>query len=155
MTHIYTGNGKGKSTAAFGLAVRAAMADLKVYIVQFAKTEKYHETRIESYVKWIHIEQWGTPEKMASGVKMLWQNVAAHGDDVVILDEITIALMMNHITLDSVITLIKAKPKDVELVLTGINCPKPLYEYADVVTEMTQIKHYYQKGITSRAGFDC
>ena len=155
MTHIYTGNGKGKSTAAFGLAVRAAMAGKKVYIIQFAKSQKYHETKIETYVKAIHIEQWPDANRVSVELYSLWEKVAAHKDDVLILDEITIALMMNHLSLEDLIRFIKKKPREVELVLTGINCPLELYEYADVITEMNEIKHYYKKGVSSRAGIDC
>lgn len=155
MTHIYTGNGKGKSTAAFGLAVRAAMAGKRVYIIQFAKTQKYHETRIETYVKNIHIEQWPDALKVSKDLKSLWSKVKSHQDDLLILDEITISLLMKQLTLETLIDFIKQKPQNVELVLTGIKCPVELYDYADVVTEMNEVKHYYQKGVASREGFDC
>jgi len=154
-THIYTGDGKGKTTAAFGLAVRAAMSGKRVYIIQFEKTQKYHETKISEVIDTIHIEQWYEATLIEGALDGLWQKIKGHRDDMVILDEVTIALLTKNLRLERLIDFIKRKPETVELVLTGVNCPKELYPLADVITEMKSVKHYFEKGVSSREGIDC
>lgn len=164
--HVYTGNGKGKTTAAFGLAIRAAMAGKKVYIGQFIKSMAYNETKIASLVSSIEIEQLGdgcfinTPPKEEDQLcaqKALQKSILKmqSGEyDVVILDEIHIALYFKLIDLDVLLKALEEKPLPVEVVLTGRYAPDALIEAADLVTEMKEIKHYYTKGVLSREGID-
>lgn len=165
--HIYTGNGKGKSTAAFGLAVRAACADKKVYIGQFVKDMKYSETAIVNVLPNIEIEQLGRgcfikkdPDpadvEVAHNALLHCAEILRGGAyDVVILDEIFIALYYQLIDLNAVIEALNARAGHVEVILTGRYAPDALIEMADLVTEMKEIKHYYTQGVLSRSGIDC
>lgn len=164
---VYTGNGKGKTTAAIGLAVRAAGANLKVYIAQFVKGMHYSELdSLKRFEDLITIKQYGRdcfifndPKEediqcARDGLKEV-ENIIMSGEyDVVILDEINIALYYKLFPLEDVIRLIKNKPKHVELVLTGRYAPEEIIELADLVTEMREIKHYYEKGIMARSGIE-
>jgi cob(I)alamin adenosyltransferase len=165
--HLYTGNGKGKTTAAFGLALRASMAGLKVYIGQFVKDMKYNETKVEKFIPDIKIEQLGrgcfvfekpTQEDLDAAKAALekCRDIMASGDyDLVILDEITIALYFKLISVGDVVHAIKNRHPGVEIVLTGRYAPEELIEMADLVTEMKEVKHYYaSEGILSRDGID-
>lgn len=166
---IYTGNGKGKSTAAIGQAVRAAGFGLKTYISQFMKEFPYSELISLNHLSgWITIEQFGGDEfvykkelpgkeelaKAKKGLQSAKAKMLSGDFDLIILDEAIVAIYFKLIETKAIIELIKAKPKNVELILTGRYCPKVLIELADLVTEMKEIKHYYQKGITSRKGIE-
>lgn len=165
--HIYTGNGKGKSTAAFGLAVRAACAEKKVYIGQFVKDMKYSETAITKYLPNIEIEQLGRgcfikkdpdPADIQIAKEALThcaEKLRLGTYDLVILDEIFIALYYELIELNAVIQALTNRATHVEVVLTGRYAPDALIEMADLVTEMKEIKHYYTQGVLSRPGIDC
>lgn len=165
--HIYTGNGKGKSTAAFGMAIRAAMAGKNIYIGQFVKNMAYSETAITSFVPCIEIEQLGDgcfifepPKeddkiKAQNALKHCLEKIHSRKYDLIILDEINIALFYNLISEEAVIELIKNKPTDTEIILTGRYASASLINSADLVTEMKEIKHYYTQGVLSRKGFDC
>ncbi|PKM70431.1 MAG: cob(I)yrinic acid a,c-diamide adenosyltransferase, partial [Firmicutes bacterium HGW-Firmicutes-18] len=154
--HLYTGNGKGKTTAAFGLAVRAAMAGKKVYIGQFVKDMQYSEVKIQEIVENIVIEQLGkgcfiyeSPDQKdiqaaLDGLEKCRQILLSGEFDVVILDEITIGLHFNLFTVDDVVKIIKNRDSKVEVVMTGRYAPEALYEISDLVTEMKEIKHYYE-----------
>lgn len=165
--HLYTGNGKGKTTAAFGLAIRAAMSGKKVYIGQFVKDMKYNETKIQEIVDNIVIEQLGkgcfiyeSPEQKdieaaREGLKKCSQVLTSGEFDVVVLDEITIGLYFKLFTVNDVLELIRNRDSKVEVVMTGRYAPVELYEIADLVTEMRQVKHYYEtEGVLSREGID-
>lgn len=166
---IYTGNGKGKSTAAIGQAVRAAGFDLKTYIAQFMKEYPYNELVSLKYLSdWIAIEQFGGDEfvykkelpgseelaKAKKGLQTATEKMLSGEYDVIILDEAIIAIYFKLITTENLIEFIKSKPENIELILTGRYCPEELIELADLVTEMKEVKHYYQKGITSRRGIE-
>lgn len=165
--HIYTGNGKGKTTAAFGLALRAACAGKKVYIGQFVKDMKYSETKIVEFMPNIDIEQLGDgcfiskepTEKdrliATEALEKCAHILKSELYDLVILDEINIALYYNLIDMDDVITALEDRNKCIEVVLTGRYAPEKLIELADLVTEMKEIKHYYTQGVLSREGIDC
>ena len=166
-TQIYTGNGKGKTTAAFGLALRAAGAGLNVYIAQFVKGMKYSELNsIKRFDDLITLKQYGRncfikkEPKQADidiankGFEEVKKNISSGQYDVVILDELNIALFYNLIEEEEVIDLIENKPSDIELIITGRYAPHNILELADLVTEMKEIKHYYQKGITARKGIE-
>ena len=164
--HVYTGNGKGKSTAAFGLAVRALCAGKSVYVGQFVKSMKYNETKIESLFEHIRIEQLGrgcfinkNPEEM--DIRMAHEGLAHCAEilkkgeyDVVILDELNIALYFGLVQVEEVLEAIRQRDARVEIVVTGRYAPQELIDEADLVTEMTEIKHYYQQGVLSRDGID-
>lgn len=165
--HLYTGNGKGKTTAAFGLAVRAAMSGKRVYIAQFVKSMKYNETRITEFVKNIRIEQFGCgcmldrepnkADKIAAheGLRVCSKELSRGDVDMVILDEITIALHLHLLDLNEVLHVLEKRSEKVEVVLTGRYAPQELIEYSDLATDMKEVKHYYaQKGLLSRDGID-
>jgi cob(I)alamin adenosyltransferase len=164
--HVYTGNGKGKSTAAFGLALRALCAGKKVYIGQFIKGMKYHEVAVQEKYSNICIEQYGencfiekTPEakdfeRAKIGLEKINKILKSGEYDLVILDEVTIALYYDMIDVNALIEVIKNRAHHVECVLTGRYAPKALMDFADLVTEMQEIKHYYKDGVISRPGID-
>ena len=162
--HIYTGNGKGKTTAAFGLALRAAMAGKKVFIGQFVKSMRYHETEVESILPQIHTEQFGrgcfigrnpADKKTArQGLDRCREALSGKEYDLVILDELNIALYFGLLTAGEVLEALHNRGEQVEAVVTGRYAPQELIDAADLITEMTEIKHYYQKGVESRDGID-
>jgi cob(I)alamin adenosyltransferase len=166
---IYTGNGKGKTTAAIGQAVRAAGFGLKTYIAQFMKEYPYNELNSLKHLgEWITIEQFGEDEfvykkelpgkdelaKAKKGLQAATEKMFSGNYDVVILDESIVAIYFKLIETEDLIRIIKKKPNNVELIFTGRYCPQELLDLADLVTEMTEIKHYYEKGITSRKGIE-
>jgi cob(I)alamin adenosyltransferase len=166
---IYTGNGKGKTTAALGQALRAAGRGLKTYIVQFMKEYPYGEAEsLKKLSKWITLEQYGDDafvyRKQPPGKKDVEtarkalkraKTVMLQGEyDIVILDEVCVAIYFGLLTIAEVLAVLEAKPDAVELILTGRYCPKELIEKADLVTEMQEIKHYYQKGVVARKGIE-
>jgi len=163
--HVYTGDGKGKTTAAFGLALRATMAGKKVYIGQFVKSMAYSEDKAKKIISNLDIEQLGLGCQFEKEIGKDDKEAAKKGldrvynifnqYDVVILDEIFIAQYLDLITEDEIISLIKNKPQNIELILTGRGASKNIIDLADLVTEMVEIKHYYKKGILSRKGIDC
>ncbi|WP_066504840.1 cob(I)yrinic acid a,c-diamide adenosyltransferase [Abyssisolibacter fermentans] len=163
--HVYTGNGKGKTTAAFGLALRAVCAGKKVFVGQFVKGMKYSETKVEKYISSIEIKQFGldcfiykepTQEDIDMAKKGLGicRKKLQEDYDVVILDEINIALYFKLVSIDEVLELINSRKKNIELILTGRYAPKEIIEAADLVTEMKEIKHYYNIGVEARKGIE-
>ena len=165
--HIYTGNGKGKTTAAFGLALRAAGAGLRVYIAQFVKGMKYSE--MNSLVKLeesITLKQYGRdcfiyrdPEKediqaAQEGLREVREIMSSVEYNMIILDEANIATYYNLFSVDDLLDFIRAKPEEVELVITGRYADLRIMEKADLVTEMKEVKHYYQKGVQARDGIE-
>ena len=155
--HVYTGNGKGKTTAAFGLALRALCAGKGVYVGQFVKSMKYNETKIEQLGRGCFIGK--DPELAdAEAVRKGWTRCAdllRSGEyDVVILDELTIALHFGLLTIDAVLDALNRRHPAVEVVVTGRYAPQELIDAADLVTEMREIKHYYTQGVLSRDGID-
>ncbi len=164
---IYTGNGKGKTTAALGLALRGAGRGLSVFIGQFAKGMAYGEhTALSRFTDLITIEQFGRDcfirnnptEDDIKSARAGWErsvSVVLEGKhDIVILDEIGIALYYGLVELDEVKSLIEKKPRHVELILTGRKIPEELFTRADLVTEMKEIRHYYNHGIQAREGIE-
>ena len=153
---VYTGDGQGKTTAAMGLALRAAGAGLKVFIAQFVKSEKYSEIfALERFPELITCRQYGSgcwlqgrpsdeDVRLAkSALEEVRRIVAAGGHDVVILDEANIATYFGLLTVDDLTALIDIKPPGVELVFTGRKADPKLIERADLVSEMREVKHYY------------
>ncbi|MCG9479231.1 MAG: cob(I)yrinic acid a,c-diamide adenosyltransferase [Actinomycetia bacterium] len=164
---VYTGNGKGKTTAALGLALRAAGNGMKVFIGQFIKGMEYSEIRaLKKFSGYIEIKQYGrgcfinqSPEQedidsAKNGLKELEKIIGSGQYDVIILDEINIAVYLKLLNVEDVIRLIEQKPQATELILTGRFANKSIIEAADLVTEMKEVKHYYQQGILARAGIE-
>lgn len=164
--HIYTGDGKGKTTAAFGLAVRALCAGKRVFVGQFVKSMQYHETRMVDKFEYISIEQFGngcmlTREVDEEDIRMArkglerCEEILLSGEyDIVILDELTIALYLGLLELADVVKLLQSKRPETELIITGRYAPQELIDMADLVTEMREVKHYYTQGVLSRDGID-
>lgn len=165
---LYTGNGKGKTTAALGLALRAAGAGLSVLILQFMKGMEYSELSSLKLLPAVTLERLGsdtfcrvgdenfeTHRALAQkGFLRAHDAVTSSAFDVIILDEIVTAMHFNLIAEDDVLRLIKAKSPHTEIVLTGRGATQNLINACDLVTEMKEIKHYYQKGIVARRGIE-
>jgi cob(I)alamin adenosyltransferase len=166
MIQVYTGNGKGKTTAAFGLALRASGAGLKVYICQFTKGIFCSERRAFKKLKNIKLEQFGRKEFIYSkpakldmelaqaGLKKAKKAICGGKYSVIILDEINIALKLGLVSLKDALDLIRRTPKNIELVFTGRGAPVEIVKVADLVSHIKEIKHYYAKGIKARRGIE-
>ena len=170
LVHLYTGNGKGKTTAALGLALRALGRDRKVVVIQFLKRTSVMTGEMVFAEKMdapLTIMQFGASrfatkeEKQAvedSGqtVERGWQvareTASSAENDLVVLDEITHVVKNGRVPLEELISLVKNKARSVELVLTGRYAPPELLEVCDYVTEMREIKHPYHDGIKAREG---
>ncbi len=164
---IFTGNGKGKTTAALGQAIRAAGAGLKVFMAQFIKADIYSEIRaLKRLSDLITVEQFGlggffgrnpTPEDIEaarSGFEKVKKIMASGKYKLVILDEANVAVNYSLISEQDLLDLMAAKPKDLELIITGRHASPNIIEKADQVTEIKAIKHYYQKGVKARIGIE-
>ena len=171
--HIYTGNGKGKTTAAFGLALRALCAGKNVAIGQFVKSMKYNETKTEVLFNGsnpnfglLHIEQFGQgcclvrePDKKDRdcaqyGLAVCKEWLCSDKWDLIILDEITIAIHLGLLYMADVLDALSKKGSATEVIITGRYAPREILDIADLVTEMQEVKHYYNNGILSRFGID-
>jgi len=165
--HVYTGDGKGKTTAALGLALRAAGAGLRVLFAQFIKGMRYSELEaLERFADRITVRQYGrdcfirgvpAAEDVRSarlGLAEIAGALGAGDYDVVILDEANIAVQCGLFDVEGLLELIAAKPEPVELVFTGRYACTALLDRADLVTEMREVKHYYQRGVEARVGIE-
>jgi len=166
--HVYTGNGKGKTTAALGLALRAAGAGMRVFITQFAKSRRGGEHKaLERFSDLVTIKQYGrksficgkaTEEDVSLARAALAEakdRLVSGEHELVILDEANIATYFGLITVDALLDVVKAKPIDVELVITGRNADQAVIDAADLVTEMREVKHYHQEGAKAKPGIEC
>jgi cob(I)alamin adenosyltransferase len=166
-TQVYTGNGKGKTTAAIGLAIRAAGAGLNVFIAQFIKMGDYSEIKaLKRFSDLITIEQFGrgrfanrkpAPDDIKAaqkGLERVRALMASDKYDIVIMEEANVAVKLGLLTVQDLLKIIINKPSDKELVITGRGASPRLIENADLVTEMKPIKHYYQKGVPARIGIE-
>jgi len=164
---IYTGDGKGKTTAAIGLAVRAAGAGLTVFIAQFMKLGNYGEiAALKRLSDRITVEQFGTgrfirgnpaPEDFAAarrGIERVREIFAGRGHQLVILDEANVAAACGLFSPADLLDLVQARPAGVEVVLTGRQAAPELIARADLVTEMKAVKHYYPAGVAARVGIE-
>ncbi len=164
---VYTGDGKGKTTAALGLAVRAAGAGLKVFVGQFIKLGEYSEIKaLKRFADLITVEQFGrgglikgrpTPEDVAAaqkGLARIQSIMASKEYHMVIMEEANVAVRLELLSVQDLIDIMDSKPEDVELVITGRDADSTIIEKADLVTEMREIKHYYQKGVAARVGIE-
>lgn len=167
LIHIYTGNGKGKTTASLGLALRALGRGFKVHIIQFMKGRNFGELKSGKNLKNLTIKQFGGSsfidknklkekdiELAKKGVEEAKKILKRGQHRLLILDEINCALAWKLITLNEVIHLIKSKPKNIELVLTGRYAHPKIKELADYLTIMKEEKHPYKKGIKARKGIE-
>ena len=166
---IYTGSGKGKTTAALGQALRAAGQGMKTYIAQFMKEFPYSELRSSEYLnQFITIEQFcnddfvfkkeppGESEilKAKEGLNRAKVKMLSGDYDIIILDEVCVSVYFKLLEADDLLPIFDSKPENVELILTGRYCPEEWIEKADLVTEMKEVKHYYQKGVSARKGIE-
>lgn len=165
--HVYTGDGKGKTTSSLGLAMRAAGAGNRVAIIQFMKGRRYSEIDTAELIPGIEIFQHGRDEFVSKedpeqiDIDLAWKGfehareIVNGGEyDMVILDEINVALDFKLLPIDEVMELIRNRPVHVEMVLTGRNAPAQIMEEADLITEMREVKHFYQQGVEARKGIE-
>lgn len=168
-THVYTGDGKGKTTASLGLALRSAGNDLKVLIIQFLKGPDAtgEQKAAAKLAPNLEIRPRGrvnvlTPSEISDSDKALVQKALEEASqeitsrtwDVIILDEIITACVLKLLQVDQLVEIMDARPYGVELILTGRGAPEEVIKKADLVTEMKEIKHYFRKGVTAREGVE-
>ncbi|MCG2687046.1 cob(I)yrinic acid a,c-diamide adenosyltransferase [Candidatus Parcubacteria bacterium] len=169
---IYTGNGKGKTSASLGLALRSLRDNKKVILIQFIKSEKESgEASLKKILSKLEVKCFGTGfifkgnkdyeignrEIIKQGIEFTKKIIQSRNYDVITLDEIFVALDLKLISLNDILELIKIfrkTNKKMFLVMTGRGCPESLYKYVDLITEMKEIKHPYQKGIMAIKGID-
>jgi cob(I)alamin adenosyltransferase len=166
---VYTGNGKGKTTAALGIALRAAGHGLKSYIGQFLKGQEYGELySIQNLSSWIKLEQFGRKgfihvtkdpdqedyDRARSGLKKCLEAMLSGKYTVIILDEINVAIYFKLITEKEMHDFLDKRPDNIEVVLTGRYAPGSIVERADLVTEMKEVKHYHNNGVQAREGIE-
>ena len=164
---VYTGNGKGKTTAALGLAIRAAGAGLRVYIAQFVKGMEYSELKaLERHADLITLKQYGrtcfirnkpAPEDIRSardGLEEVRRLLASGDYQVFILDEANIAVYYDLFSADELVDLVRSRPDNVEVVITGRNAHPKVLDIADLVTEMKEVRHYFTTGVEARTGIE-
>lgn len=188
LVEVYTGNGKGKTTAAFGLAFRAAGWGLNVYIIQFMKLGTYGENRSsKKFTENLKVDYAGMPyfiaweddipledrkkvknvvlcergkppleyqEKVKNAFKAMKEEVDKGAWDVVIMDEVNVAIYYNLLKLEDVLSFIDSRSDNVEVVLTGRKMPEEILRRASLITEMNEIKHPYSEGVPARRGID-
>ena len=164
---VYTGEGKGKTTCAVGLTIRAVGARLKVAFFQFFKPDTSSEVNIlKSFYPQVYYKNFGKGDfvknKIDSEIKKLilegWEEtkklVNSKSYNIIVLDEIIYALNWGIIELKEFLKILQNKPEELEIVITGRSAPDKLIEIADLVTEMKKIKHYYEKGVRARKGIE-
>lgn len=169
LVSIFTGDGKGKTTAAIGTAVRAAGHGLRVFMAFFAKGDEYYRgeanslqlipnitTAVCHHKNWIDKDNPKAEDReLAESALTAAREAMLSGDyNLIILDEINIAINYGLVSLDDVIEFVKAKPQNVELILTGRYAEPELVQMADLVTEMNAVKHPFSKGVKAHRGID-
>ena len=165
---IYTGNGKGKTTAALGLTLRAAGAEKKVLFAQFVKGQIYSEIKaLQQFIPSVEIRQYGlarfirnTPaqediDTARKGLQEVSDMILSGEYDIVVLDEANIAIYYKLFSAGELIEVLKQKPDKTEIIITGRYAVPELIAIADLVTEMKEIKHYYTQGVDARIGIEC
>jgi len=169
MIHVYTGNGKGKTTAALGQALRAAGYGLKTIVIQFMKGSKdCGEIKASEILRpYLTIQPMGRdclidrahPEPVdfeyaRKALQLAREKLLKREYDIVVLDEVNVAINYGLVDLQSVLDLMERLPEDVELILTGRYAPQEIIDKADLVTEMVERKHYYRRGVRERVGIE-
>jgi len=165
--HIYTGEGKGKTTAALGLAIRAAGAGWQVFLAQFLKGRQCSEhDALNRLSEQITVEQFGLPhfikgepsaadiEAARDGLERVKSSMQSGRFDMIIIDEGNTAVSLGLLARQDLLDLIVMKPEDLELVITGRDALPEIIDKADLVTEMKAIKHYYDTGVDARVGVE-
>ncbi|WP_163328512.1 cob(I)yrinic acid a,c-diamide adenosyltransferase [Desulfurobacterium thermolithotrophum] len=161
--HIYTGNGKGKTSAALGLCLRAIGRGLKCCFLQFVKGKITGEMLVANRLSNFEFIQLGRPGfdfkivdedyiRAENGIKLAEEKIKE--SDVIVLDEINVAIHLGLIPMEKVVKLVKEKPESVELILTGRHAKKEIIELADYVTEIRLLKHPFYRGVHGREGID-
>lgn len=163
---VYTGNGKGKTTAALGLVLRTICAGNKAFIGQFMKGQDYSELRAPELLPGLKMEQFGTADFLqgkptekdihdaVKGLERMKEVVVSGEYDLIVFDEINTSLFFGLVSAEEVINVIDLKNDKTEIVLTGRYAPEEIMDRADLVTEMKEIKHYYNDGVKSRTGIE-
>ena len=166
MVQVYTGDGKGKTTAALGLAIRALGAGKRVFIAQFVKGMRYSELNLLERLDGLDMRRYGRECFIVKKPEQADIDLARHGlsevtailkegrYDLVILDEASIALHYDLFSLEELLAAINGRAPRVEVVVTGRYAPQGLIDAADLVTEMREVKHYYAKGVQAREGIE-
>ncbi len=168
LVEIYTGNGRGKTSAALGVAIRALGQGLRVHIIYFMKGDyPYGERNVLSHLPNVSFQSFGSEEfvdpenvkeeereQARKALQSAQKAIASGNFDLVILDEVNIAASWKLVDIEEVIRLVKEKPENMELILTGRHADERLIEIADLVTEMKEIKHPFRKGTKARKGFE-
>jgi cob(I)alamin adenosyltransferase len=165
IVQVYTGNGKGKTTAALGLALRASGAGKKVFIGQFLKCGRFSELNALKKIKNITVEQFGkgcfmkkaTREDILreeAGLKRIEEALGSRKFGLIILDEINVSVSLGLLEEKAVLRVLNKTPKEIELVLTGRNAPRSIIKAADLVSRIDETKHYFDKGIKARKGIE-
>lgn len=167
LIHVYTGDGKGKTTAAIGQAIRACGHGARVMMIQFMKGREYGELRCAEGIDTFEILQFGRDEFVdksnparidielaRKGFEKAREVVQRGACDLLILDEINIAVDFALLPIEDILELLGEKPENMEVILTGRNAPRELIDMAHLVTEMREIKHPYQQGIEMRKGIE-
>ena len=165
--HVYTGTGKGKTTAALGLMLRAAGAGLSVLLVQFLKRAEYSEHEaLKLLGDRVTVRTFGGERRIGApatdedrtlareGLAFLGTALASGAYDLVVADEIVVAAHIGLLLEEEILALLDVRPPSVELVLTGRYAWEELMERADLVTEMQEIRHYFAKGVPARRGIE-
>lgn len=163
---VYTGNGKGKTTASIGVSLRMLCNGGKVFMGEFMKGQGSSEMKAMNKYPNYTVEQFGLPNfvmNKASEEDIInarkgfarMKDILLSGEyDLVVFDEINSTIFYGMLTPEEVIDLLKQKPDKTEVILTGRNAHEKVMEFADLVTEMCEIKHYYQKGVMARTGIE-
>jgi cob(I)alamin adenosyltransferase len=168
LIQVYTGDGKGKTTCALGLALRAAGQGFQVFIIQFMKGRQTGESRAAARLApEVTLRYFGRPGLMnlkapapedLALIRQAWdlarEVLAAGKHDLVILDEINLCLTYGLVPLEEALEVLQHRPPWVEVILTGRQAPPELLALADLVTEMLPVKHYYQAGVKARRGIE-
>lgn len=168
LVQVYTGSGKGKTTAALGLTLRAAGNNMRTFFAQFLKSTPSGEAKaIELLAPYVTLEQFGssgwvlekggTPEQRAAaaaGLVAARRALSEGAYDIVVLDEVNVAIDLGLLELDQVLDLIDQRPSHIELVLTGRQAPQAIIDRADLVTEMREVRHPYHNGVPARVGIE-
>ncbi|BBE31135.1 cob(I)alamin adenolsyltransferase/cobinamide ATP-dependent adenolsyltransferase [Tepiditoga spiralis] len=163
---VYTGNGKGKTTASLGLSLRAVCAGKKVFMGQFIKTVDYSELKAMDFLPNFEIKRFGKSsfifgkptqediEAAKNGLRELEKKITSGNYDIVIMDEVNVAIHYNLLNVEEVINVLNNRAKNTEVVLTGRYAKNEIIEYADLVSEIKEVKHYYKTGVQARAGIE-
>ncbi|GAB1476274.1 cob(I)yrinic acid a,c-diamide adenosyltransferase [Bacillota bacterium] len=163
---VYTGNGKGKTTAALGITLRSLCAGNRVFFGQFMKGQDYSELKAAEHFEKLDMEQFGTPSfihgepsaediaKAEAGLAKMKEVLSSGNYDMVVFDEINTTLFFKMLKVEEVLAVLDQKPEGTEVILTGRYAPEEIIDRADLVTEMREIKHYYNAGVGARVGVE-